>query len=123
MAKFCKNCGNELVDNAKVCDKCGTEVSSTVTTATVNSNGSNGLAIAGFVVSLVSSLLCCGSFSFISLILSIVGLVNAKKYNGNGKGMAIAGIIISSIGMILLIALYALGIFASIVDSTSSYTY
>lgn len=122
MAKFCRNCGNELVENSNVCDKCGTAVNNTTVTTT-NTSNTNGLAIAGFVISLVSSLLCCGSFSFISLIFSIVGLVNAKKCDGNGKGMAIAGIIISAIGMILLIALYALGIFASIVDSTSSYSY
>ena len=56
----------------------------------------DGCAVAGFVVSLVS-LLCCGFTSFISLILSIIGLVRAGKPGRKGKGLAIAGLIISII--------------------------
>ena len=44
----------------------------------------NGLCIAGFVVSLVS-ILCFGFSSIISLILSIVGYVGASKKNQKGK--------------------------------------
>lgn len=57
----------------------------------------NGFAIAGLIVSLVTP------FSLISLALSIIGLVFAiKKWNSSGKGMAIAGIVISGIELILL---------------------
>ena len=48
----------------------------------------NGLAIAGFICSFLVSLL--------GLILSIVGLNQIKKQGGKGKGLAIAGIIISA---------------------------
>ncbi len=49
----------------------------------------NGLAIAGFVLSFPLPL--------IGFILSIIGLVKAKNYGGNGQGLAIAGIVISII--------------------------
>ena len=113
MAKFCTSCGTELVDNSKFCPNCGatTEEEKIVTTSeekTVTNNPTNGVGIAGFVVSLVSLILCCGSLSVISLILSIVGVVSAKNYNGNGKGLSISGIIISIIGIILLITVFVI---------------
>lgn len=111
MAKFCTNCGNELTEGMNMCPNCGIAVNTnqpvnTATPTTNNttpSNQSNGLATAGFVTSLISSLLCCGSFNLISLILSIVGLTNAKNCGGKGKGMAIAGIIISAVWMVIFI--------------------
>ena len=86
-------------------------------------NKSNGLAVAGFVISLISTFLCCGSLNVISLILSIVGAVKAKDCNGNGKGLAIAGIIISAIGLVLLILFTILGYATSIAESISSSSY
>ncbi len=61
-----------------------------------------GFAIASLILGILSLILCCCvGFNFIlaipALILGIVTLV--KHYNG--KGMAIAGIIISSIAMII----------------------
>ena len=72
--------------------------------------------IAGFVISLVSTILCCGTFNWLSLVFSIIGLVNSKNMNNEGKGLAIAGIVISSIFLILTIILYALGITASVLE-------
>ena len=127
MAKFCISCGSELPENAVACPNCGAmqnanqaQPQQVVVNNVPAQNKSNGLAIAGFVVSLVSTLLCCGSFNVISLVLSIVGAVKAKDYGGNGKGMAIAGIIISAIGLIILIALTALGIVADFAESVNS---
>ena len=60
----------------------------------------NGLCIGGFVTSLVS-ILCCGITAIIGLILSIIGAVSAKKKKEKGMGLAIAGIIISSILLII----------------------
>ena len=57
----------------------------------------NGLAIAGFICSFFVSLL--------GLILSIVGLNQIKKQGGKGKGLAIAGIIISAAGMVIQVIL------------------
>lgn len=66
--------------------------------------GTNGLCVAGFVVSLVS-ILCCGLTSIIGLILSIVGLILANKRGQGGKGMAIAGIIISALFTLLFLTI------------------
>ena len=65
-------------------------------------NGMIGISIAGMVCGIISILSCfLVIFNFIlavpGLIFSIVALV--KNYNG--KGMAIAGVICSAIGMIL----------------------
>ena len=54
----------------------------------------NGLAIGGFVTSLI----CCGP---IGLILSIIGLSQINKNpNEGGKGLAIAGIVIGALGTV-----------------------
>ena len=123
MTKFCSKCGCEVQESNKFCTNCGNDLSE----ATVKSepqvsepkqSNTNGLAIAGFVISLVS-LLCCGGTAWLGLIFSIIGLVESKKKNGAGKGLAIAGIIISIILLIFLIALYALyalGIYASFAE-------
>jgi hypothetical protein len=55
----------------------------------VTTKRTNGLAIAGFVLAFLAPL--------IGLILSIIGLVKAKNYGGSGKGLSIAGIVISVI--------------------------
>lgn len=62
--------------------------------------GNNGLCIAGFVASLVS-ILCCGTTSIIALILSIIGVATSK---GRKKGLGIAGIIISAVMILIVIA-------------------
>ena len=83
---------------------------------TVVVKSTNGFAVAGFVISLVSTILCCGSFNWLSLVFSIIGLVNSKKMNGEGKGLSIAGIVISSVFLVLTILLFALGVTASILE-------
>lgn len=59
-----------------------------------------GLAIAGFVVSLIG-LLCCGllpPLPFLGMIFSIVAVVK-----GNKGGLAIAGIVLGAIGVALVL--------------------
>ena len=70
----------------------------------------NGLAIGGFITSLV----CCGP---VGLILSIVVLSQIKKDpSQGGKGLAIAGIVIGAIGMVAL-AIYYFVVIAIAIDS------
>lgn len=101
MAKFCTNCGRELNNGAVFCENCGarndggTPVQAAQTYQTVPQKKSNGCAIAGFVISLL-----CGCFlAPIAFILSIIGISKSKTC-GSGKGLAIAGLIISIITML-----------------------
>lgn len=137
MAKFCSNCGNEILENDRFCTNCGTTINSEMANdnqiqdngVIVNNNPNNfnninnvakytnSFGIAGFVISLVSMVGCCGGLSWLSLIFSIIGLTNAKKNNGEGKGLSIAGIIISAI-MIVVFILYCILIGIAIVAET-----
>lgn len=62
----------------------------------------NGLAIAGFVCSLIG-FLCCTISAVVGLILSIIGLNKIKTTGENGRGLAIAGIILGAIGVVVSI--------------------
>lgn len=140
MDKFCRECGKKLEENSKFCNNCGmkleeketntlSENTNESTVKNVNENvtynqtyvtkKSNGMAIIGFVISLIS-LLCCGYSSWLGLIFSIIGLINANKNEGEGKGLAIAGIVISLILLILFILLTIFGIMAYVTDGVSS---
>lgn len=63
----------------------------------------DGLCVAGFVVSLVSLVLCGCSISLVSLILSIVGVSRIKKNGNSGKGLGVAGIVISAVSIAIFI--------------------
>ena len=123
MAKKCPNCKQDLENDDVFCPKCGTKVDSKEnvvekniekksdsTTSSTPKSSTNALALVGFIVSLVSTILCCGMFNVVSLILSIVGIVQAKDYNGNGKAFAIAGIVISAIPIAIWILFYLLAV-------------
>lgn len=82
--------------------------------------GVNGLAVSGFVLSL------CGFFTgitfVIGLILSAVGLAKTKKTGQEGRGLALAGTIIGAIGtgvgLISIIILVIVGVFAAVNSDT-----
>lgn len=120
-AKFCTNCGAALEDAVKqeteqvtepetahaveenpVPDTAAQTPEGTPVMTPANElyeepkKKTNGLAIAGLVCSIVTP------FNILALVLSIVGLVlGIKKWNSSGKGLAIAGIIVSVISLIL----------------------
>lgn len=73
--------------------------------------GWNAMAIAGFITSFL--------FSIVGLILSIIGLNQINRTGEKGKGLAIAGIIISTISFIVSVLLVVLII--AIVSSALSY--
>ncbi|MBP3502168.1 MAG: DUF4190 domain-containing protein [Clostridia bacterium] len=70
---------------------------------------SNGLAVAGFVVGVISIFINFYTITgIIGLILSIVGLKKSKQTE-TGKGLAIAGICCSIVGIIVgIIAIIAM---------------
>lgn len=90
MNKYCSKCGNELTEGTVYCPKCGNNT----TVVRSASQPTNSVAIAGFVCSVLG-------IHLVGLILSIVGLNEAKKLNDNGKGFAIAGTIISGVGVFI----------------------
>lgn len=111
---ICNKCGAQIEDNSTFCPYCGSAVTPQGAPNDYYAalqyqqpqqpqqqadNGSNGCAIAGFVLAFF--------FSIVGLILSIVGLAKAdKEYGGNGKGLAIAGIVISSLDLVIRIIIF-----------------
>ncbi len=111
---FCKKCGANIPDNSAVCPYCGdiTAMSAQHQTIVVQNDVSadkNGMAIAGFVLGLIGFLSFGTSFIFeiLGLIFSIVGICKAKGANDNGKGLAIAGLILSVASFVMAILFYA----------------
>lgn len=102
---FCKNCGKEIDDNAAVCVHCGV-LTTTQQQAPVNDESKkNTMATVGFVFSFLVAI--------VGLICSIIGLNRASKQGLNGKGLAIAGIIISAANM-LLGFIYSMAVFSEL---------
>lgn len=108
---YCIKCGSPIDDNAKFCPNCGSPTSAVPSVPPAATyypsqpqqasqprqtaqNQTNGCVIAGFVLSFFMPL--------IGLILSIIGVGKAKEC-GNGKGLAIAGIVLSSIDIAVFI--------------------
>ena len=118
---FCKNCGQQVEDNVESCPNCGAKVKEDTfaqnTQTYTNQNqpmqqpvqkGTNGFAIAGFILSFFGGLL--------GLIFSIIGLVKAKK-EGSPKGLAIAGLVISIVWLVFIILYY--GYFFAMIGTLS----
>jgi hypothetical protein len=100
---------------------------STTTTSSTAAMTTNRLAIAGFVLGLLSTpsfCCCCGCFfglpcSILGLIFSCMGLsqINKNPMQG-GKGLAIAGIILSILGLLLALGFSIFGVMSVAQDPT-----
>ena len=94
MGKFCAKCGSEMEQEATFCANCGTssdgKVEAKVVESSSNGETRNGMATAGFILSL----------------FSIVGLNKANQLGGNGRGLAKAGLILSIIWIVLSVIAY-----------------
>lgn len=86
---YCKNCGKEIDNNAIVCPHCCAQVNRTAITPAREE--SNTIAIVGFIFSFL--------FALVGLICSIIGYKKAPERGGKHRGLALAGIIISSVSM------------------------
>lgn len=67
--------------------------------AVVPEKQTNGLAVAGLILPIFMP-----QFSVLGLIFSIIGLIKAREMGGSGKGIAIAGIIVSAIIMVAFVS-------------------
>lgn len=63
--------------------------------------GSNGLAIAGLICG-IAGLFTCGLASIAGIICSILGLKKANSQQGQGKGLAIAGLCVSGATLLIV---------------------
>lgn len=77
----------------------------------------NGMAIAGFVLSFV--------FSVIGLVLSIIAFIQIKETGEKGRGLALAGIIISAIviGTMLMGLADGRTVLGSMISDLNDYSY
>lgn len=123
----CRNCGAELDSDAKFCPMCGTaQIQSNpepessqsfekepqpdpvfVETSPGNKGmdanaanvpkGTNGMAIAGFILAFF--------FPLLGLIFSAIGMYQCKQREEGGNGLAIAGLVLSIIAIAVWIIL------------------
>ena len=84
---FCYNCGKEIGEHTIICNNCGAKIKKSY----------NLLSLVGFICSFI--LVIPG------LVCSVIGFLEIQKTNEKGKNLALAGIIISSIFIIVLIVL------------------
>ena len=67
----------------------------------------NGFAVAGFVLGICSILfgwLCCFNItSVLGIVFSIIGLCQIGGKKGSGKGLAVAGLVLSVLSILLLV--------------------
>lgn len=92
---YCPKCGTENPDNAQVCLSCSWVLTSISTIAPALAAKTSGMAIASFVLAVLSPFTCfCTAIP--AIILGIVGLVKIEKSAGRlkGRGFAIAGIVV-----------------------------
>lgn len=77
--------------------------------SSASSPGVNGLAIASLVVSLT----CCGP---VGAILGIVSLGQIKRTGEQGRGMAIAGIVLGVLGTLAALLWFVVAFFAGVTE-------
>ncbi len=118
---YCQNCGENYDNSLQNCPKCGAPRQSNVVYVQQTQQApkqSNGMGTAGFVLSLLGFLSLGLSFilQLLGFIFSCVGVSKAKKLNGTGKGLSIAGIVLSILAWIpgILMYVFVIGAIASV---------
>ncbi len=131
---YCGRCGTQNDDNARFCSECGADLSpvnpaavpvqpvqpvqpiqpiqpapAVVPIAPTHINKNNILCCVGFYGALASIVLL-GTTAPVFFVISIIGLIQSKKRNELGRGLAKAGIIITSVLMFVYITGIILGL-------------
>lgn len=118
---FCSKCGKEIQVTEKICPECGNPVSDEEVQYTAPQSfeayvqpaaepADNGpwkvFAILGFILSLFSIILCwSGSLAFCLVISALPFSIMGRK-SIHKRGMALAGIILSSIALVLSVIFF-----------------
>lgn len=98
--------------------------SSSVVSSKTSTGGNSGFAIGSMICGIISILCCC--LTWVSLILAIAAIVLgiiALKYQYDGRGMAIAGIVTGGIGIfiwLIVLLVAGSGFFTSLVEEFSN---
>ena len=103
---YCAKCEAENPDDAQFCISCGASFTTNPTAAQPIIPKNSGLAIAAFVLGLMSLLL--GILTGIpAIVLGIIALVKIEKSGGRitGKGFAIPGILVPVFSIALMIVI------------------
>jgi prepilin-type processing-associated H-X9-DG protein len=92
----CPKCGKENPDNAQVCSSCGSELSKASKSTDVPTPKMSSLAIAAFVLGILS-LFTCGLTTIPAIILGVIGFVLIEKSGGKltGSKFAVLGVVLS----------------------------
>lgn len=111
---FCPRCGHENANGELFCAMCGESLKEKPKPNIfkndqpgfyyVEDRRYSGKAIAGFILSLVGIIVAgiiCGT---IGIVFSILGLSEIRNQNRRGYGLAVAGLVISIIDVIAVIA-------------------
>jgi len=77
--------------------------------------GGKGLAIGALVTGVLALLLCWTVFGgillgLVALVLGLIGASRAKKGRASGRGLAITGAVIGTVGLLISIAFIVLGV-------------
>lgn len=113
---YCQNCGKQMEEGATFCSECGSSLQNQNNYTTSNSytasfemdSQKKGTGIAALVLGILG--LLAWIIPIIGLPIGIVGLVlGIKGSKKSGKGMAIAGIVLSTICLVLTIINSTLG--------------
>ncbi|GAA3082883.1 DUF4190 domain-containing protein [Streptosporangium carneum] len=85
--------------------------------------GNNGMAIASLILG-IAGLAVCGVTSIVGIVLGHISLGQIRRTGEEGRGMAIAGLVLSYFGVlcwliVLVVWLIAIGVLASSVPATS----
>ena len=117
---FCRKCGAEIAENTKFCSSCGAQVRTeenttneeqttnveTPSVAPVQTKSKfSGLAIAGFVLSLVGLIILGIPCGILGIVFTSVSFKEIATKNLKGKGLAIAGLVVSICDVVLTLAL------------------
>ena len=121
---YCYNCGKEIHNDTVICPNCGArQPGPGYSGSNYSSNGSSGYSynqnyssynntvhtvhyntccIVGFIVSIVSIFVRLhGLVPAAGILVSVMGLLEYKKRGEKGKGLAVAGIVISVLSLII----------------------
>ncbi|WP_311921919.1 DUF4190 domain-containing protein [Microbispora sp. H10836] len=81
----------------------------------------NGMAVTSLIMGIVG-LLLCGFTAILGVIFGHVSLSQIKRTNEEGRGMAIAGLVLSYVGLAgwIIFAVIWLGVFAAAVSTSTN---